>query len=97
MKSILIAAALCAALCASIPATAQAATTKLTDHDIYCSFIALTSKCNPAKPVVAPVKAAPKIAMVKPVAVKPAMTAMKVMACVKRTDGKPFLLSCSWK
>jgi hypothetical protein len=86
--------ALCAALSVSAPVTAQAATTKLTDHDIYCTFMPLTSKCAPAKPVAKP--AAVKVAAAKPVAKATAMS-IKMLHCEKRTDGKPFLMSCAWK
>jgi hypothetical protein len=95
----LIAAALCAAVVA-VPVSAQAATTKLTDHDLYCTFMPWLKLCAPAKPAAAVVKATPKVAKVAAVAApKPATksTGLKVYACEKRTDGKPYLLSCSWK
>jgi len=85
VKSVLIAAALCAAM-VSVPAAAQAATGKLSDHDLYCSFRPLTSKCAPATPV----KVVPKKTFAKIEAKK----GLEVYACSKRSDGKPFLLSC---
>src|SRR6185312_13042414 len=103
MKSVLIAAAICAAL-VSVPMSAQAATTKLTDHQLYCAFAPWMKMCATATP--APAKAAAKAAPAKPAvtkvaAVKPTpavkSASLKVYVCEKRTDGKPFLLSCSWK
>ena len=98
MKSLMIAGALCAALCVSVPVTAQAATAKLTDHEIYCTFMPLTSKCAPAKPAAKPA-AAPKVAAAKPAKMSKYVpfTGLEVMTCTKRTDGQPYLLSCSWK
>ena len=52
MKTALLVAALCAAVI-SAPFGAQAAMTKLTDHDLYCSVRPLTSKCAPVTPVAA--------------------------------------------
>jgi len=108
MKSVLIAAAICAAL-VSVPMSAQAATTKLTDHQLYCAFAPWMKMCATATP--APAKAAAKVATAKAAPAKPAVTkvaavkptpavksaSLKVYVCEKRTDGKPFLLSCSWK
>ena len=103
MKSVMILAALGAALCMSAPLGVQAA--KLTDHDLYCTFIPLTSKCAPAKPAMAApmAKPAPVVAMAAPMAkpamamAKPAAMTVKMYHCEKRTDGKPYLMSCSWK
>lgn len=88
--------ALAVALCVSAPVTAQAAMSKLTDHDIYCTFMPLTSKCAPAKPVAKP---AMKVAMAKTGKMSKYVphTGLEVMVCTKRTDGKPFLMSCGWK
>lgn len=94
----MIAGALCAALCVSAPVTAQAAMAKLTDHDIYCSFMPLTSKCAPAvKPAAKP---AMKVAMSKPAGKMSKYvphTGLEMLVCTKRTDGKPYLMSCVWK
>jgi len=93
VKSLMIVAALGAALTMSAPVTAQAAMAKLTDHDLYCSFMPLTSKCAPAKPMAKP---AMKVAMSKPgtMAKHVPFTGMEMMVCTKRTDGKPYLMSC---
>ena len=109
MKAVLIAAAICAAL-VTVPMSAQAATTKLTDHELYCAFAPWLKLCATATPAV-PAKPAAKAAVAKPAPVKPAVTKvaavkptptvkpahLKIYVCEKRTDGKPFLLSCSWK
>jgi len=101
LKSAIVAAALCAAVLATAPVQA-AAPAKVTDHDIYCTFMPWLKLCGPAKPaaavVVKPVaKAAPAAKPVVVASAKVAAPKIKMMQCEKRTDGKPFLLSCTYK
>lgn len=94
MKSLMIAAALCAAFSLSAPA-AQAATSKLTDVQIYCTFFSWTSKCaKPAAPVKAVAAKPAKVAMAKPAAPK---VGLKVYSCVPAAKGKAYLYECVWK
>lgn len=105
MKSVMIAAALCAAFCLSAPASFAATAptaTKLTDHDLYCSwFYPLTSKCGPAKPVAAAAAKpapVPVMASAKPMApAKAAPVGIKVMSCVPASKGSAYLFACTWK
>ena len=101
MKSAIVAAALCAAVLMSAPAQA-AAHAKMTDHDLYCTFMPWLKLCAPAKP--APMAKPAPVAKAKPVAkpvvvaaAKPAAMTLKMYHCEKRTDGKPYLLSCAYK
>ena len=100
MKSAMIVAALCAAFCVSTPAVQAKG---MSDTDLFCKFFPLASKCAPAKPAATPAHhmskpmAKPMLAMAKPAAKPMTKMSIKMWHCEKRTDGKPYLLSCAWK
>lgn len=90
----MIAAALCAAFCISVPAAQAAGMSKMTDTQIFCTFMPMASKCTtPSAPVKAVAKPA-KVAMAKPAAPK---VGLKVMSCVPAAKGKAYLYDCVWK
>jgi hypothetical protein len=96
VKSAMIVAALCAAL-VSGPVAAQAK--GMTDTELYCSIVPLTSKCAPAKPAAAAV-AAPAVAVAKAATVAATTAAkigIKTMSCTKAAAGAGHLYDCTWK
>jgi hypothetical protein len=99
MKSVLIATAIGVAIgLFASGAQATTATSKgPTDMQIYCSFMPWAAACaKPAKAVAAK-PMVKTVAMVTPVAAKPATMGIKTMSCVPAAKGKAYLYECVWK